>query len=426
MTTRFNLTALGILVALLLTGATGASGQAVTRSPHRQIPEGLACTACHTAEAWSPLRPDLEFDHAGATGFALDGQHGELSCQSCHADLTFDEIESDRSDCASCHLDVHLGTPTRPCASCHTTESFRQLPDGIVHPADFPLEGAHLQTSCESCHSDDLGGAFSPPDRECWSCHMGDYYSSVLVDHEALGFSTYCLDCHSTLDFRDVAFDHFTISGGFELIGRHAGIECTSCHSLPDGGLPVTPAGPDDCIACHLDDYQHEHGGSGFPTNCLACHDTFSWEGGEFDHLAATGFQLLQGHDQLPCVACHVGSSSETVFSPSGPQDCYACHQDDYQREHGGTGFSTDCASCHQPTSWGAASFNHPFPISSGAHSTANCSDCHSVPGDYVTFTCTSACHHTQSRTDGQHGGVGNYSYDSQSCLSGHPTGRRD
>ena len=365
----------------------------------------------------------MEFDH-GTTGFALDGRHGDVVCASCHEALTFESSRADLSDCASCHLDVHLGTTTRTCASCHTTDSFRQLPTGLVHPADFPLEGAHLQTSCESCHSDDLGGAFSPPDRECSSCHMGDYFGVVLVDHQALGFSTYCTDCHSTLDFRDVAFDHFTVSGGFELRGQHAGIECTTCHDLPDGGLSTMPAGAQDCVACHLIDYQGEHGGSGFPTDCLACHNESTWDGASFDHLVVSGFELIPNHDQLLCIACHVGSTSQTIFSPSGPQDCIACHQSDYNQEHSGSSFSTNCLECHQPTTWSGATFDHQFPITSGAHAGTPCTDCHTVPGDNSQFTCTSACHHTQSRTDNQHGGVNGYVYASPSCLSCHENGR--
>lgn len=419
MTIRRIITALG----LVLVTSGGLAGQVATANPHGELPAGLTCTACHTAEAWSPLRTDLEFDHS-TTGFRLDGRHDDVSCASCHEGLTFESTGAQQEDCASCHLDVHLGTPTQPCAACHTTSSFMQLNPGVVHPADFPLEGAHLQISCESCHTDDLGGAFSPPDRECTSCHMGDYFTALLVDHQALGFSTTCTECHSTLDFRDVAFDHFTVSGGFELRGQHAGIECTTCHSGPDGSVPNSPSGPQDCVACHLDDYQGEHGGSGFPTDCLSCHNENSWDGATFDHLAVSGFELIPNHDRLECVACHVGSSSQTIFNPSGPQDCYACHQSDYNQQHNGSGFSTNCVDCHQTTTWSGATFNHPFPIRSGPHSNADCSDCHTVPGDNSQYTCTSACHHTQSRTDNQHTGVNNYSYDSPSCLSCHPNGR--
>jgi hypothetical protein len=414
-----------VLVALSAVWAVGAEAQVATGNPHGALPDDLTCTSCHSTEAWSPLRRDLEFDHRTDTDFALDGRHEAVTCASCHEGLIFEGVAPARNDdCASCHLDVHLGTPTRPCVSCHTTESFRELPPGVVHPADFPLEGAHLQVSCESCHSDDLGGAFSPPDRDCLSCHLGDYMSVPLVDHQALGFSTNCTECHSTLDFRDVAFDHFTYSGGFELRGQHRGVECTSCHSGGGGTVPGAPAGPDDCVACHLPDYQDEHGGSGYPTDCLACHNESTWDGAVFDHLLVSGFELVSVHSSLDCVYCHVGSTSQTIFAPSGPQDCYACHQDDYEREHAGTGFSTDCTACHQPDTWAGAVFEHPFPITSGAHVGRDCSECHEVPGDYVEFTCTSACHHTRSRTDPQHTEVVDYLYDSRSCLSCHADGR--
>ncbi|HSH76546.1 MAG TPA: hypothetical protein VLA09_12730, partial [Longimicrobiales bacterium] len=192
-----------------------------------------------------------------------------------------------------------------------------------------------------------------------------------------------------------------------------------------DGDLPVAPSGPQDCVTCHLPDYQAEHGGSGFPTECLACHSESTWEGADFDHLQATGFELIDSHALLDCVYCHVGSSSAVIFSPSGPQDCFACHQIDYDRRHGGTGFSTNCLDCHQTTTWSGANFSHPFPISSGPHSGEQCSECHTVPDDYRQFTCTTACHHTQSRTDAQHDEVNGYAYQSASCLSCHPTGRR-
>jgi len=413
------------LFLLMTTLARATSGQQPAANPHGSLPDGLSCASCHTAEAWTPLRADLAFDH-GRTGFPLDGRHRDVSCTTCHLDLNFGDATADVDDCASCHLDVHQGTPTRTCSACHTTESFNEFPLGIVHPADFPLEGAHLQITCESCHTDDLGGAFAPPDRECASCHMGDYAASQLVDHQSLGFSTDCTECHSSLDFRDVAFDHFTISGGFELIGQHAGIECTSCHSPPDGGIPEMPSGSEDCVACHLDDYEGEHRGSGFPTDCLACHTANTWDGADFDHLLTTGFALIPNHDQLECFACHVGSTSQTLWSPSGPQDCYACHMTDYEREHSGTGFPTDCTDCHQLTTWSGATFDHSFPIFSGPHAQGqawnDCSECHTVPGDFQLFSCF-ACH-GQTQMDAEHREVSGYTYDSPSCLSCHPNGR--
>jgi hypothetical protein len=409
------------VVSTAVPGPDGAAAQEPTRSLHGALAEGLTCLDCHTQEAWSPLAEDMAFDHADFGGFVLEGRHADVSCAMCHEGLVFDRASGAQEECTSCHLDVHQGTIARPCSACHSVSSFTDLDPGVVHPADYPLEGAHLQTSCESCHTDDLGGAYAPLDRECATCHLDEYLSVPLVDHEELGFSTDCTECHSTLDFRDVAFDHFTVSGGFELIGRHSAIECTACHSLPDGGIPESPSGPEDCIACHLDDYEDEHGGSGFPTDCLDCHTPFDWDDADFEHASATGFALIEGHDQLLCIECHVGSSSETYFSPSNPEDCYACHVEDYEVRHAGTGFSTDCRACHQATTWEGATFEHAFVIDTGPHN-RGCEECHAVPGDFGFFTCLTC--HDQPRMDDKHSEEAGYSYDSPTCLSCHPTGR--
>jgi hypothetical protein len=410
-----------LLLAALATPAAVTAQE--TASPHGALPEGLSCSSCHSTEGWSPLRADLEFEHGRDADDVLDGRHAAASCTGCHESLVFSVAPASADGCAGCHVDVHVGTASRPCAACHTTTSFTDMPPGVVHPADFPLVGAHLQTTCEGCHVDDLGGAFSPLDTECASCHMGEYLAAPLIDHQALGFSTDCTECHSFLDFRDVPFDHLELSGGFELVGAHAGVECTSCHSLPGGGVPTAPAGPGDCIACHLDDYQHEHGGSGFPTDCLQCHSVFDWEAAEFDHAATTGFELIPGHDLL-CIECHVGSTAQTIHAPQGPEDCYACHTLDYDSEHAGTGFSTDCRECHGTTTWEGASFDHDFPIRTGPHAGGDCVDCHLLPGDFDAFSCVTCHEHAQTDMDEKHRQEAGYVYESGACLSCHPDGR--
>lgn len=345
MSGRWTALVLGVAMAF----ATGLQAQQTSGNPHGSLPEGLACTSCHTTEAWSPLRRDLAFDHAD-TGFPLDGLHAVATCARCHDGLAFDGLDVQPGECGSCHVDVHEGAITRACAACHSTESFTDVDPETAHSGGFPLQGAHLQTSCESCHTNDFGGAFRALDTECATCHMDEYVSSTLVDHTRLGFSTSCDECHSTLDFRDVAFDHFFVSGGFELVGRHAGIECAACHSGPGGDVPWVATDADDCLSCHLSDYDREHRGSGFPTDCLACHTPFGWGGVSFDHT----FRIFSGRHASEwdtCADCHRVPGDFATFS------CFACHlqpkMDDTHRGEAGYAYdSPTCLTCH-PTGEG-------------------------------------------------------------------------
>ena len=332
------------VAAALFIGCAQALAAQQAENPHGALPQGLDCTSCHTTEAWSPLRSDLAFDHAEASGFPLDGRHEDVTCVRCHG-LSFDQLDTQLSDCGSCHVDVHRGTLTAPCVGCHTTTSFAELDRGVVHPADFPLEGAHLQISCESCHADDLGGAYRAIDTDCLTCHLNDYAAVTLVDHQTLGFSTDCTECHSTLAFRDVVFDHVVFSDGFELLGGHAGIECRECHDGPGGEVSASPSDAQDCVACHISDYNGEHVGSGFPTDCLACHNTSNWDAVQFDHF----FQIFNGpHAQKwdRCEDCHEVPGDYALFS------CFGCHsQLDMDDKHSGeSGYAYDsptCLNCH-------------------------------------------------------------------------------
>jgi hypothetical protein len=408
-----------LLVYLVMAwlGSAPLSAQDASTNPHGDLPEGLTCLSCHTTDAWSPLRTDLAFDHGESTAFPLEGGHSEATCVSCHEELKFDAQVTSPGDCASCHVDIHRGVFQQQCATCHTTQSFSTLKQGLVHPADFPLEGAHLQTSCESCHLDDSGGAFFPLDTDCLSCHVEDFQNSLLINHVALDFPTDCTQCHSSLAWRDVnEFDHVGLASGFPLVAAHNAIPCASCHTAGDGSVPFNATGPDDCIACHLSNYEGEHAGSGFPTTCLVCHNQSTWDDAQdFDHAAAAnGFELLGSHKDLDCTACHVPSGS-SVFSPADPDDCVACHLADYQEEHSGSGFPTTCLTCHTMDTWdGAEGFQH-SAISSGfelvgSHHEIPCTACHSADGSTTLFSVSSqsdcvGCH--QTAFDGQHAGSG-------------------
>jgi len=398
-------------VFLLGLGARPALGRQAKVNPHGTLPDSLECSACHTDEGWVPLRATLRFEHGARSGFVLSGAHQQVPCAGCHMDLHFDGPKVKADDCSACHADVHEGHMTQTCTTCHTTRSFDQVDGGAIHArTSFPLTGAHQQVTCESCHVDDVGGAFTPLQTDCVACHQTDYSGAQTIDHVSAGYPTDCTRCHSTLGWGDApAFDHAAASGGFTLLGAHTGLRCASCHATP-GMEPLFPAATqDDCVACHQADYDREHGGSAFPTTCLSCHTLDTWSDADFDH-ALTGFQLQGRHATLECAACHAQGTRDLRFpAPSGQGDCVVCHQADYDHEHAGSGFPTTCLSCHNQQRWEGASFDHSttgFALV-GAHEPTPCADCHGAP-DHLAAAVSGpedcvACHRPDY--DGAHGG---------------------
>jgi hypothetical protein len=216
----------------------------------------------------------------------------------------------------------------------------------------FPLSGAHQQLSCESCHPDDVGGAYSTQPTECIACHAADYTAPQFVDHVTTGFSTECQECHTTLAWpHSVSFDHVTYASGYELVGRHAEIRCSSCHSQGAPGSIFSPSSQDDCFACHQSDYELGHGSTGFPTACLLCHTNDTWDDASFEDHDSFYFPIFSGPHRgrwSGCETCHVNTNDFSEFS------CFACHDhrqsemDEKHREVPGYLYqSAACYSCH-------------------------------------------------------------------------------
>jgi hypothetical protein len=399
---------------------------AAAQGPHGQLSADVQCETCHSSADWKVDLKTATFDHSRVARFQLEGRHQEAACRSCHLSLKFDEPKVQSAECAVCHVDVHQGAFAEPCAQCHVPTTFADVAATRIHArTSFALTGAHAGLSCQACHVDERAGAFAPVDPVCLSCHQEDYAAAQPVDHQAAGFPTDCLQCHSTLAWaHNVRFDHAGSSAGFSLVGAHARIRCASCHADGTHASLFHPADQNDCLACHQPDYDREHAGGVFPTTCLNCHNQDTWDGATFDH-ALTGFALLGAHQRLECTSCHVADTMEPIWQPANQNDCIACHDDDYQREHAGSGFPTTCATCHNVNTWGDATFaNHDqlFPISSGPHSGRECQECHVQPGDFSVFSCLTC--HTQTETNNDHQGESGYRYESNACLSCHPDGR--
>lgn len=258
----------------------------------------------------------------------------------------------------------------------------------------------------------------------CARCHAGR--------HERTFAMVSCPACHGMV-WEDpdlhwaISAGHATASGGFTMLGAHDQADCTSCHDLVTGTTRFAATDHNDCIACHDPDYQRQHSGSGFPTQCSICHTTTSWSGATFDHAFA-GFILIGAHRQLACNACHDPISGAPLYAPADQNDCIACHDDEYQVNHAASGFPTTCLTCHNVDAWNGATFDHDalfFPIFSGRHANrwSSCATCHTNPGDFSEFTCFNCHEHNQDDMIKEHDSVPGFQYESPLCLACHPNG---
>ena len=390
MNRRAFLLGLGLTSLLLAPILVTAQAPQAAQSPHGDLAGD--CATCHTAEGWSPLRKPVLFDHQG-TGFPLVAAHAQAGCRACHQSLVFSQVPT---ACADCHRDAHRGEMGPECDTCHTPESWTNRREAFrIHSRTrFPLLGAHAGLDCESCHRGAQPREFTGLTPECVSCHLPDYQTADNPDHDRLGFSQQCDECHSPASR---AWQGGTFGAGFPhpdtfpLTGAHTRVPCSQCHV--NGRFAGTPQ---QCAACHQDDFDRtsnpNHRSAGFPTTCENCHSTEQWPGATVDHNL-TRFPLTGAHVGVQCARCHVGGR----FAGT-PTDCFACHQDDFNRaqpNHTTAGFGTNCANCHSTTGWEGANINHNqtrFPLT-GAHVGVNCARCH-VNGRFAgTPTDCFSCH---------------------------------
>ena len=202
--------------------------------------------------------------------------------------------------------------------------------DGVSGSASITVDtAASIAGECTSCH--EAGHVRTPfPASACAACHV------PLRDRSAT---------HGTLSDQ-----HSQVSPGFELIGAHAQIRCSSCHNLSSGEPRYSPANQIDCFACHADDYQAQHGGSGYPTTCLTCHSASDWSGASFDHDARY-FPIFSGEhsgEWNDCQTCHTVPDDFTRFT------CFNCHKhardkmdDEHENVDGYVYDSPACLACH-------------------------------------------------------------------------------
>ena len=393
---------------------------------HTTLGFSTDCASCHTtAPDWNPAAFPNHNDF-----YQLNGAHAKIS-----------------NDCAACHHGEYSNTPNT-CEGCHLTE-YNQT----TNPSHTAL---NFSTDCITCHNEGswvpatfdhdnlyfpiFSGAHDGQWSDCIDCHTtpGDFtqftcitcHANPETNDQHNGVSGYaynsaaCLACHPT-GSADGAFDHNTTN--FPLTGAHTTVECISCHANGFEGTPTA------CQACHTTDFNQtnnpNHTGLGISMECASCHTTEpGWSPAMMDNH--NDYYPLEGAHALisnQCASCHNGDYTAT------PNTCAGCHLQDYNQTtdppHVSLQFSQDCATCHNASAWEPSTFDHDgqhFPIYSGSHQGewSQCVDCHTTPGNYAIYTCTTC--HANPETDQQHTGVNGYVYNSSACLACHPNGEGD
>jgi hypothetical protein len=153
--------------------------------------QGIACRDCHNESSW---QEDVFFDH-DLTRFPLLGSHSTAECSDCHETHVFRDAPE---ACADCHAeeDPHEDRYSADCATCHNPVDWMAWRFDHDSMTDFPLEGAHADTSCDACHRRPLATMTQLGSR-CGDCHRSD----DIHDGE---FGPDCGRCHSADNFSDV------------------------------------------------------------------------------------------------------------------------------------------------------------------------------------------------------------------------------
>lgn len=187
----------------------------------------------------------------------------------------------------------------------------------------------------------------------------------------------------------------------------------------------------DDCATCHLVDYDattmppHNMvpgvaGPLQFPTTCVDCHRTTSWQPAiDGMHPPPPRFPIAGGaHDAIKCLACH-----ELDLAPSSTgganTNCIRCHPDSAEQRDSHTGVrgpagqgyayapavANFCLTCH-PTGLANKHPNDRFPRT-GPHGSP-CTSCHDRASGLpdkagMNTTCINGGCHSLAKEDGNH-----------------------
>ena len=340
-------------------------------------PKAELCSTCHKDPHQGTFKQDCKschsesgfqkglFDH-NSTRFPLTDKHAVLVCVDCHKGVNVGtrvaaarssaDFRGLRTECASCHMDVHRGELGTMCQSCHSARTFQVAAFTHAKPAPF-FEGQHASLTCAKCHSRALGpiasaagarpirvGFVETPER-CVSCHRDVHLGQL---------GSVCETCHAvqTAHFAVTSFAHERTK--FPLTGKHAAVMCLVCHKSSTADFPsghgearVFNGMSTACVACHQDPHNGE-----VRLQCERCHSTNTFAITKYTHINASALRsfFTGRHFTATCEACHktngTRSAAQTAAIMSFKQSttCVSCHTDVHRGALG-----PRCETCHRP-----------------------------------------------------------------------------
>jgi len=387
--------------------------------------EAQECKSCHDERGWKPAR----FAHAKA-GFALTGAHLRVDCEKCHVrekdpahagafPRPVSEVFSrfkpvSHQSCTACHQDPHDNRLGQRCTDCHLTESWKQVTastasssanrDRQFHDGTrYPLQGAHLDLACASCHGAGRKAVFKGlAFARCTDCHSDAHQGQLGKAGDA---AADCRRCHVLGGFAPARFEvEEHAKTHYPLEGAHAAVACLACHLRDEARVQKLALAPREkvqpravklspalfvmntdvsrCNSCHRD----VHGGqfaakATGKTSCESCHLVDSFHAVQFDH-AKTRFPLEGKHARAACAQCHFAKSPGAPIAYRGLElACASCHLDVHAGQFAQAGKRADCARCHGVDGFEKAAFVHAPPQAQfaleGRHAELSCIACH-------------------------------------------------
>ncbi len=404
------------------------------------------CISCHKPGVKEQRDDATYLDHSEFSDrFRQLGKHRSVRCTECHGQNMVKAKPA--SDCISCHQDkdVHKSSLGTECEECHIEGAPWDVSRFTHSNTGFQLDGAHQEANCKACHQN-APERFENPKRDCIDCHSNE------SPHTGARFQQ-CGDCHTTRGDASL-FKHGAT--GFRLEGKHAKVDCQSCHqsnASPTLDLNFGVAGT-TCGTCH--DNPH-----GIPkeSTCAGCHSTESFtslsnpgirdgessqasEDGFFTRLFnartlaeafskkkpsainvvdpyhnARPFSLNGSHAKLDCKSCH---SSQAALSGTGPE-CATCHQND---DIHANSFGPNCGDCHTQNAFTLARFNHQgvgFPLT-GSHRMLDCKQCHTAGNAFGLSPDCVSCHIDDAFRAQRTAGQEHADFVSEPCTRCHST----